>query len=88
MMSMKYKDIQAEIDGLRDEDSAIQREDAYRNEIEEMYFAAKSIFLSFSQENLDNTIMEEATASNPQLNNDLTALLQTMSTTLTSVVNL
>ncbi|XP_037823160.1 uncharacterized protein LOC119611586, partial [Lucilia sericata] len=85
---MKYKDIQDEIDSLCDKDSDIQKEDAYRNEIDEMYFTAKSIYTSYTQENLDSTVIEGAAASTPQLNNDLTALLQTMSTTLTSVVNL
>ena len=56
----KYKDIQDEIDGLCDKDSDIQREDTYRNDIEDMYFAAKSIFSSLSQENLDNTVIEGA----------------------------
>ncbi|XP_065355419.1 uncharacterized protein LOC135949893 [Calliphora vicina] len=85
---MKYKDIQDEIDGLCENEIEIQREDSYRNEIEETYFSARSIYSSFTQENLDNTMIEGAAASTPQLNNDLTALLQTMSTTLTSVVNL
>ncbi|KNC34458.1 hypothetical protein FF38_02959 [Lucilia cuprina] len=85
---MKYKDVQDEIDSLCDKDSDIQKEDAYRNEIDEMYFTAKSIYTSYTQENLDSTVIEGAAASTPQLNNDLTALLQTMSTTLTSVVNL
>lgn len=95
----KYKDVQDEIDILSVTEDEIQKENNYRDEIEEMYFSIKSVWAAQSQDNLENTIVEGATASSPN-NNDLTiqaivqqqstttSLLETMSATLSTVANL
>lgn len=85
----QFKGIQNDIDNLCKDDNELQKEDAYRYEIEDLYFKTKSIWSSYNQDNLENTVIDGAAASTPHNNNnELTALLETMSTTLSSVVNL
>ncbi|XP_065354766.1 uncharacterized protein LOC135949205 [Calliphora vicina] len=98
----KYKDLQDELDILCETDAETNIENEYRDQIEDMFFAIKAIWSSQSQANLDNTVVEGASASTPNIMHDLstsiqaivqqqsttTSILECVSATLSSVTNM
>ncbi|XP_065354424.1 uncharacterized protein LOC135948897 [Calliphora vicina] len=98
----KYKDLQDELDILCETEAETNIENEYRDQIEDMFFAIKAIWSSQSQANLDNTVVEGASASTPNIMHDLstsiqaivqqksttTSILECVSATLSSVTNM
>ncbi|XP_037814584.1 uncharacterized protein LOC119605504 [Lucilia sericata] len=94
-----YEICQDEIDSLCENDNEQIKEDQYRSQIEDIYFAIRTIWSTQSNETLDRTVIEGAASSSPN-NNDMTiqaivqqqstttSLLETMSATLSAVTDM